>query len=183
MRRPPTASRAINGKPATGFIIGETKHGDRSFFSDNWPTKARHWLPTIDHPYDKARSEMIVTAPAHYQVVSNGLLVEETDLADGRRVTHWRQSVPIPVWLNALGVARFAVQHLGEVEGVPVETWVFAADRDAGFHGFAVPTPHALEFFAHRVGPTATRSSPTSSRTASAAAWSRRRRSSTVRIR
>ena len=141
------------GQPATGLVIGDTKHGDRSFFSDNWPTKARHWLPTIDHPYDKARSEMVVTAPAHYQVVSNGLLIEETDLADGRRLTHWRQSVPIPVWLNALGVARFAVQHLGEVEGVPVQTWVFAPDRDPGFHDFAVPTPHALEFFADRIGP------------------------------
>ncbi len=141
------------GNPATGLIIAETKHGDRSFFSDNWPIKARHWLPTIDHPYDKARSEMLVTAPEHYQVVSNGLLVEETDLADGRRLTHWRQSVPIPVWLNALGVARFAVQHLGEVDNIPIQTWVFAQDRDAGFHDFAVPTPHALEFFSDRIGP------------------------------
>ena len=141
------------GKPATGLIIGETKHGDRSFFSDNWPIKARHWLPTIDHPYDKAMSEMVVTAPAHYQVVSNGLLVEETDLADGRRLTHWKQSVPIPVWLNALGAARFAVQHLGEVDGVPVQTWVYAQDRDAGFYDFAVPTPHALEFFSDHIGP------------------------------
>jgi aminopeptidase N len=141
------------GQPATGLIIGDTKHGDRSFFSDNWPIKARQWLPTIDHPYDKATSEMVVTAPAHYQVVSNGLLVEETDLGDGRRLTHWRQSVPIPVWLNALGAARFAVQHLGEVRGIPVQTWVYAQDRDAGFYDFAVPTPHALEFYVDRIGP------------------------------
>jgi aminopeptidase N len=141
------------GKPATGLVIGDTKHGDRSFFSDNWPIKARHWLPTIDHPYDKAKSEMIVTAPAHYQVVSNGLLIEETDLAGGLRRTHWRQSVPIPVWLNALGVAHFAVEHLGEVDGVPVQTWVYAQDRNAGFYDFAVPTPHALEFYSDHIGP------------------------------
>ena len=141
------------GKPATGLQIGETKHGDRSFFSDNWPIKARHWLPTIDHPYEKATSEMVVTAPAHYQVISNGLLIEETDLPDGRRLSHWKHSVPIPVWLNTLGVARFAVQHLGEVDDIPVQTWVFAQDRDAGFHDFAVPTPHALEYFIDHIGP------------------------------
>ncbi len=141
------------GQPATGLQIGETRHGDRSFFSDNWPIKARHWLPTIDHPYDKAMSEMVVIAPAHYQVISNGLLIEETDLADGRRLTHWKHSVPIPVWLNTLGVARFAVQHLGEVDDIPVQTWVFAQDRDAGFHDFAVPTPHALEYFIDHIGP------------------------------
>ena len=94
------------GTPATGLIIGPNKHGDRTFFSDNWPNKARNWLPTIDHPYDKATSELLVTAPNHYQVVSNGLMMEETDLPDGMRLTHWKQSVPTATWLYNLGVAR-----------------------------------------------------------------------------
>ena len=41
------------GIPATGLRIGPNKHGDRTFFSDNWPNRARNWLPTVDHPYDK----------------------------------------------------------------------------------------------------------------------------------
>src|SRR5581483_3376227 len=97
------------GVPAGGLRIGPNKYNDRTFFSDNWPDKARQWLPVIDHPYDKATSEFIVTAPAKYQVVANGLLQEETDLGDGRRRTRWKQSVPIATWLNALGVAQFAV--------------------------------------------------------------------------
>ncbi|MEZ5417259.1 MAG: M1 family metallopeptidase [Vicinamibacterales bacterium] len=144
---------AYAGVPRSGLKIGANRHGDRTFFSDNWPDKARHWLPTVDHPYDKATSEMIVTAPAYYQVVSNGLLVEETDLPGGQRRTHWRQSVPIATWLYALGVARFAVQHLGTFEGAPIQTWVFAQDRDAGFHDFAVPTRDALAYYADRIGP------------------------------
>ena len=144
---------AYAGVPATGLIIGENKHGDRTFFSDNWPDKARHWLPTVDHPYDKAMSQLVVTAPGQYQVVSNGLLVEETDLADGSRLTHWRQSVPIAPWLYMLGAARFAVQHLGNHTGVPVQTWVYAQDRDAGFYDFAYPTREALGFFADAIGP------------------------------
>ena len=141
------------GVAATGLLVAPTRHGDRSFFSDNWPNKARHWLPTIDHPYDKATGEMVVTAPAHYQVVSNGLLVEETDVGGGMRRSHWQQSVPIATWLYTLGVARFAVQHLGAFDGRPIQTWVYPQDRDAGFFDFAVPTRQVLEFYDDRIGP------------------------------
>jgi aminopeptidase N len=110
------------GVPAGGLRIGPNKYKDRTFFSENWPDKARQWLPVIDHPYDKATSEFVVTAPAKYQVVANGLLQEETDLGDGRRRTHWKQSVPIATWLNALGVAQFAVRHASPVRGVPLQT-------------------------------------------------------------
>ncbi|WP_419936087.1 M1 family aminopeptidase [Candidatus Palauibacter sp.] len=144
---------AYEGVPATGLIIGPNKHGDRTFFSDNWPNRARNWLPTIDHPYDKATNELIVTASAHYQVISNGLLIEETDLPDGTRRTHWKQSVPIATWLYALGAARFAVQTVDYYNGVPIQTWVYAQDRDAGFHDFAVPTKQAMEFYGDWVGP------------------------------
>ena len=144
---------AYAGEPASGLKIAKNKHGDRTFFSDNWPDRARHWLPAVDHPYDKATAEMIVTAPAHYQVVSNGLLAEETDLPGGRRRTHWRQSVPIAPWLYVLGVARFAVQHVDTFQGKAIQTWVYAQDRDKGFHDFAVPTRAALEYYADTVGP------------------------------
>jgi aminopeptidase N len=112
-----------SGTPASGLRIGPNKYKDRTFFSDNWPDKARQWLPVIDHPYDKATSEFIVTAPAKYQVVANGLLQEESDLGNGLRRTHWKQSVPIATWLNALGVAQFAVRHAGPVRGVPLQIW------------------------------------------------------------
>ncbi len=141
------------GVPAAGLRIGPNKHGERTFFSDHWPDRARGWLPTVDHPSDKATSELVVTAPARYQVVSNGLLVEETDLGDGRRTTHWRESVPIASWLNALGVAQFASRHAGAVGGVPVEVWSFHQDREAGPRSLEGPSRRALAFFADRVGP------------------------------
>jgi aminopeptidase N len=142
-----------SGIPTTGLIIGPNKYDDRTFFSDNWPSKARNWLPTVDHIAEKARMQMVVTAPAHYQVISNGLLVEETDTADGFRRTHWKQSVPIVPWLYMVGVARFAVDHLGVHRGVPVQTWVYAQDRDAGFYDFSYPTREALDFYSEWIGP------------------------------
>jgi len=99
-----------SGIPVTGLLIKDNKHGERTFFSDNWPDKARNWLPTVDHISDKATSEFLVTAPSHYQIVSNGLLQEESNIGHGLRMTHWRQSVPIAPWLYVLAAADFAVQ-------------------------------------------------------------------------
>ncbi len=144
---------SYSGIPATGLKIANNKYGDRTFFSDNWPDKARNWLSVIDHPYDKATCEFILTAPAHYQVISNGLKVEETDLAGGMRLTHWRQSVPIASWLYVLGVARFAVQAVDEFDNKSIETWVYYQDREAGFYDFAIPTRDVLEFYSSHVGP------------------------------
>lgn len=156
---PPAAGAALtfvikyHGIPSDGLRIGPTKYGDRSFFSENWPDKAHYWLPTIDHPYDKATSEFIVKAPTHYQVISNGLLMEETNLDPGRRLTHWKQSVPVACWLFVLGVADFAVQYTGEVFGKSIQTWVYPKDREAGFYDFAEPTREVVEFFSGYIGP------------------------------
>lgn len=141
------------GIAADGLRIAKNKYGDRTFFSENWPNKARQWLPTLDHPYDKATSEFIITAPAHYQVVANGLLQEEIDLGGGQRRTHWKQSVPIPTWLNAIGVAEFSARHFGSVHGIPLQTWVFHQNRDAGIGTFEEPTRQAMEFYIDHIGP------------------------------
>ena len=144
---------AYKGVPIEGLRLGPNLHGERTMFSDSWPNKARHWIPTLDHPYDKATSEMIVTAPVHYQVISNGLVVEEVDLPGGLRRTHWKQSAPIASWLHALGVARFSVHHAGVVTGVPLQTWVFPQDREGGNRLFEDLSRRSMEFFVERVGP------------------------------
>ncbi|MEQ8687629.1 MAG: M1 family aminopeptidase [Imperialibacter sp.] len=141
------------GTPASGLKIGNNKYGDRTFFSDNWPDKGRNWLAVVDHPHDKAACEFVVTAPAHYQVVSNGLRVEVSDVAPGRRLTHWKQSVPIASWLYVLGVARFAMQYVDEFDHKSIETWVYYQDREAGFKDFAEPTKKALAFYSDYIGP------------------------------
>jgi aminopeptidase N len=144
---------SYKGAPASGLRIGPNKYRERTFFSENWPDRARQWLPMIDHPYDKATSEIIVTAPAQYQVVANGLLQEVIDLGENRRLTHWKQSIPIASWLNAIGVAQFAVHHAGTVRGIPLQTWVYHQDRDAGIITFEVPARRAIEFYSDFVGP------------------------------
>ncbi|CAN5715320.1 M1 family metallopeptidase [soil metagenome] len=142
-----------HGEPADGLHIGPNKYGDRSFFSDNWPNKARNWLPLIDHPYDKATSEFIIKAPLKYKVVANGLLIEESIINDSTKLTDWKQSVPIASWLYTLGVANFTVQYVDKFEGKSIESWVYSKDRVAGFYDFAIPSKDVLTFFSGYIGP------------------------------
>ena len=141
------------GVPADGLRIGKTKYGNRSFFNENWPNRTRHWLPTVDHPYDKATSEFIVDAPTKYKVVSNGLLMEESQLGNGFTKTHWKQQVPVSSWLFVLGVAEFAMQHVDWFEGKAIQTWVYPQDREKGFADFASPSKETLAFLSAYVGP------------------------------
>ncbi len=127
-----------SGIPADGLIISKNKFGQKTFFGDNWPNRAHNWLPTVDYPTDKATCEFIIIAPSEYQVVANGSLVEETNLRNSMKLTHWKEDVPIPTKIMVFGAARFAVQYVGKVNCVPVETWVYPQDREKGFYDFSV---------------------------------------------
>lgn len=144
---------AYRGVPAKGLLFPKNKFGDRTIFSVNWPDLAHQWLPTVDHPSDKASSEFIVTAPSKYQVVANGLLVEEIDLGDGRRRTHWKQAVPIATWLNNIGVAEFSSRNFARAAGVQLQSWSFPKDRDNGIATLEEPLRQSIEFFNDHIGP------------------------------
>lgn len=143
---------SYRGIPADGLIISTNKYGERTFFGDNWPNRARHWLPTIDHPSDKATVEFVIQAPDHYEVVSNGELVEEKDLPGPLTLTHWRATAPLPTKVMVIGVADFAIEVAGEHDGIPVQSWVYPADSLRGFFDFAV-AQRILGFFDDRIGP------------------------------
>lgn len=142
-----------HGLPANGLRVGVNKFNERCFFSWNWPNKARDWLPMIDHISSKATSEFIVTAPAKYSVVANGLLQSEVYNGDGTKTTHWKESVPIASWLNAIGVEQFAIHHGEYVKGVELQTWVAHQEAAIGPEEFEPTAKLALEFFSDWIGP------------------------------
>ncbi|MEO5562030.1 MAG: M1 family metallopeptidase [Chitinophagaceae bacterium] len=140
------------GIPFDGLIISRNKFGQRTFFSDNWPNRARYWIPCVDELTDKASVEFIVTAPSHYQVVSNGLLMEETNLVNNKKLTHWKEDMPIPTKVMVIGAADFAVNYPGEVNCIPVSTWVFPENKKDGFFDYAA-AKEILSFFIDYIGP------------------------------
>lgn len=145
------------GIPADGLIISKNKYGDRTFFGDNWPNRARHWFPGIDHPSDKATCEFIITSPAHYQVIANGILREESNVKVGMsneelKITHWVNRVPIATKVMVFGAARFAILHADQFNNIPVEHWVYPEDREAGFSDFE-PALNILQYYHQQISP------------------------------
>jgi len=141
-----------SGIPAEGLIISKNRYGHRCFFSDNWPNRAHNWIPCIDDPADKAAVEFIVTAPSHYQVISNGLLIEETNLPDNNKITHWKEEVPLPTKVMVIGAADFAVNYIGDVNCVPVSSWVFPENKSEGFNDYR-QAKDILSFYINYIGP------------------------------
>ncbi|MGB5027360.1 MAG: M1 family aminopeptidase [Chitinophagaceae bacterium] len=140
------------GVPADGLIISKNQFGKRTFFADNWPNRAHHWLPCNDDPSDKASVEFIVTAPLQYRVISNGILVEESNLPGGKKLSHWKVKVPLPTKVMVIGVADFAVQHAGFVNDcIPVSSWVYTENKDHGFYDYAIARD-ILAFFIDYIG-------------------------------
>jgi aminopeptidase N len=133
-------------------------------FGDNWPNRARHWLPTIDHPSDKATVTWIINAPSNRTVIANGGLAESAPPANStssyRRLTTWEMQRPIPTYVMVLAAAplisrglKVSKPGLSEFPGgIPQQ--VHAAPEDQEY----IPGPFEkavdiVEFFAGLIGP------------------------------
>ncbi|HEV8487132.1 MAG TPA: M1 family metallopeptidase [Blastocatellia bacterium] len=141
-----------HGRPGDGLFIKKNKFGDRTAFADNWPNRAHHWFPSIDHPYDKATVDFFVLAPDRYDIVANGVLLETTSRQNGTKLTHWSEGVPIPTYCMVVGAAEFSISYAGSWNNTPVYYYLYPKDRERGIkdYGRAV---RMLEFYSNRIGP------------------------------
>ncbi len=163
-----------------GLILRRNVHGHWTAFGDDWPNRARFWLPVIDHPSDKATVSWAVSAPAAWRVVANGVrsdtlgpdapglphVIPAPDPPEPppgsftpRAITRWGEAVPIPPYLMVVGAGDMAVTSLGRACGpglpprcVPLEGWSFPEDSANAARIFA-PAPDILAYFAALVGP------------------------------
>ena len=141
-----------SGIPEDGLIISKNKYGHRTFFGDNWPNRAHFWLPCKDHLSDKASVDFIVTAPDHYQVISNGIKTEETELNNHFRLTHWKETTDLPTKVMVIGLADFAVNYPGEANGITLSSWVYPEEKDKGFYDYALAA-EILTYYNNKIGP------------------------------
>jgi aminopeptidase N len=153
------------GEPKDGLIVRTDSAGRWTAFGDNWPNRARNWIPSIDHPSDKATVTWTVRAPSERRVVANGELMEETPLpaqagSVPRTLTRWRESRPIPVYLMVIAAAPLVYYDLGR-EGCGVgefsscvrqSVYVFPESRDF-LPGPFVHAPEMVRLFSELIAP------------------------------
>jgi len=140
------------GTPKDGLIISKNKFNERTFFADNWPNRAHNWIPCNDVPSDKATVEFIVTAPSHYRIISNGLMVEEKEIGNNRKRTHWKEDLVIPTKVMVIGAADFAVKRVDSSYHIPVTAWVYKQDSAKGVYDYAL-SDDILKFYESYIGP------------------------------
>jgi aminopeptidase N len=163
---------AYAGAVKDGLIVSTDSAGRWMAFGDNWPNRARHWIPSVDHPSDKATVTWTVIAPADRKVVANGALVEEAPVAqpedpDGHagapiamRRTKWRESRPIAPYLMVIAAAPLVEYPLGntacgwaEDHGcVPQMVYTLPEQRNV-LPGAFSEADSVLTFFARTFGP------------------------------
>ena len=121
-----------HGTPKDGLIIGTNTRGARVVFGDNWPERARNWLPVVDRPGAKATVSFSVDAPVALLVVAPGRSADRRP-TDGARIRWWWQERhPIPVYTMVIGVGKFTVsKHRPVINGrdtIPIEIWTYPED-------------------------------------------------------
>ena len=161
-----------HGTPDDGLIIRDNVHGDPVAFVDNWPNRTRFWLPSVDHPADKATASFTVHAPSAWQVIANGAPVGDPAPAapdalggsDGKTTWRWATDVAHPTYTMVVGAAEFSIESLGRAacgnapaspdpDGcVDVSFWSYPQDAAFAREVFA-RAPEMIDFFTETVGP------------------------------
>jgi aminopeptidase N len=154
---------AYEGAVTDGLIARADSAGRWTYFGDNWPNRARHWIPSIDHPSDKATVTWRVTASPAKTVVANGKLVSSKAVRVGgieRQETVWRETKRIPVYLMVIAVAPLVEVDLGDTacglaeqqRCVPQAVFV-APEQRGGMPGPFARVGEMVQMFASMVGP------------------------------
>jgi aminopeptidase N len=104
------------GEVTDGLVIRTDPQGRWTAFGDNWPNRARHWIPSIDHPSDKATVSWTVRTPPGRSVVANGRQLPLERMRVGYaepRVSRWREDRPIPTYAMVIAAAPLVRHDLG----------------------------------------------------------------------
>lgn len=117
-----------------------TPNGDGAFIV-NEPIGAMTWLPSNNHPTDKAAYDFHITVPTGKIALGNGELVSYVDNGNGTLTWHWRMAYPMATYLSTATVGNFfltesitqsGLQLYNALDTTFTETQVNAANRTIG---------------------------------------------------
>ena len=166
---------AYRGVPSAG-LYRRSFAGQPVVFTDSWPTRARHWLPSVDVPSDPAKFSLELTVPAGYETVANGVQTARRtggpaggedseagsaggsasanrsggDGSSGTVTTEWSLGAPAPTYSLAFAVGDFAPTSTAAGDTLPVDYYLLDADSAAA--SYLSRTPESLAFLRDQFG-------------------------------
>jgi aminopeptidase N len=139
--------------PRTGvyFTAPDREHPEKEVqaWSHSEAEAARYWYPCHDHPGDRSTSELIVTVPREFRVISNGKLLSRKE--EGNTATyHWREDTPHVTYLTSFVAGKFG-EIAQEAQGIPLHYYFPESKKDDVLRYFG-ETPKIIEAFGELTG-------------------------------
>ncbi|HET6271751.1 MAG TPA: M1 family aminopeptidase [Bacteroidota bacterium] len=145
-------SIVYNAIPRAGMYFHSDPGNPQKYIVDTYGEGGLHanWLPIYNDVNDKFSTEMLITVPPPYTVISNGKLIETIMKGEGFTTYHWLQTLPHSNYLIALYVGDFEEGKLAPAFGtIPISYWVPRGRLNEGAYAFR-NTTKMVEFFSGR---------------------------------
>ncbi|MBF6171663.1 M1 family metallopeptidase [Nocardia blacklockiae] len=114
------------------------------------PHSATTWYPLNDTPLDKATFALTVTVPQEWQVISNGLRVQDA-VTNGTRTARWETRHPTLGYLTTVAIDHLEFLERHRADGTPLVS-AFAPDA-VGHRDLEERLPEVLDFLESLYGP------------------------------
>ncbi len=138
--------------PQGGMYFRRNQDNPKLFYVSTYGEGGLHanWLPIYNDVNDKFSTEMIVSVPPPYVVISNGELLNQSARRDGTVAYHWLQKLPHPNYLISIYVGDFEKGDLAPAFGtIPLSYWVPRGRLREGAYAFRNSTK-MIEYFSKR---------------------------------
>ncbi|SBT42864.1 M1 family metallopeptidase [Micromonospora narathiwatensis] len=133
-----------------GSIEGWVPTDDGAFVAGE-PQGTPAWLPTNDHPTDKATFRFTAKVPEGLTAVGNGQLLSQ-ETSDGWTTFVWDSTEPMASYLATITIGNFVVTESTTASGIPV--YVAVDPRQVAGSASAVSQiPKMIDFFSSKFGP------------------------------
>jgi len=114
------------GTPPDGLFFTENRYGRPCAFTDHFAARARGWLPSEDHPGDRAHFKLRLAIPPGYDAVCTGAIRPTRDasrsdwLPEGMAGWEGETVAELPTYLLAFAVAPYArIAERGDSRIIP----------------------------------------------------------------
>lgn len=115
------------------------------------PTGAPTWFPCNDHPAQKSRYRIAVTAEREYTVVTNGVPAGHVTRG-GERTWRYYQDVPAATYLATVQVGRYVEEEL-DLDGISGALYYPSRLRHRVRHDVGHQVPKMMALFTKAFGP------------------------------
>ena len=120
------------------------------------PYGARDWWPCKDDPSDKADSmDIIISLPDDQIPVSNGLLINEVEIGDGKKKYHWKEKYPISTYLVSITTYPYRFWSDNYIspqnDTMPIDFYVYPNHYDMTYNNY-LKTKEMITIFSEKFG-------------------------------